>query len=164
MAAKEMVWNFEVQGVPYKIELKKNKVSVNGNEPVKLTKLARKSSLLETNYSIMIEGKEAVIHIRQFGTPILSYDGKDCATGEAYVPAKVPGWAWIFIVLHAINFFVLIGGAIGAALQVLIIAAMAAVAANTKKTTAVRVLACVGIWLLSTIVQVILAFWIVSLY
>lgn len=164
MAAKEMVWNFEVQGVPYKIELKKNKVSVNGNEPVKLTKLARKSSLMETNYSMMIEGKEAVIHIRQFGAPILSYDGKDCATGEAYVPAKVPGWAWIFIVLHAINFFVLIGGAIGAALQVLVIAAMAAVAANTKKTTAVRVLACVGIWLLSTIVQVILAFWIVSLY
>lgn len=164
MAAKEKVWNFEVQGIPYRIELKKNKVSVNGNEPVKLNKLARKSSLLETNYSLMVEGKEAVIHIRQFGAPILSYDGKDCATGEEYVPAKVPGWAWIFIVLHAIDFFILIGGAIGAALQVLIIAAMAAVAANTKKSTAVRVLACVGIWLLSTIVQFILAVWLVSLY
>lgn len=164
MAAKEKVWNFEVQGIPYRIELKKNKVSVNGNDPVKLNKLARKSSLLETNYSLMVEGKEAVIHIRQFGAPILSYDGKDCATGEEYVPAKVPGWAWIFIVLHAIDFFILIGGAIGAALQVLIIAAMAAVAANTKKSTAVRVLACVGIWLLSTIVQFILAVWLVSLY
>lgn len=164
MAAKEMVWNLEVQGVPYKIELKKNKVSVNGNEPVKLNKLARKSTFTETNYSIMIEGKEAVLHIRQFGGPILSYDGRDCATGEEYIPAKMPAWTWVFIVLHAIDFFLLIGGAIGAALQVLVIAAMASVASNTKKSTGMRVLACVGIWLLSTIVQVILAFWIVSLY
>ena len=32
MAAKEMVWNFEAQGIPYKIELVKNKVSINGAE------------------------------------------------------------------------------------------------------------------------------------
>ena len=42
MAAKEMVWNFEVQGIPYRVELKKNAISVNGAEPVKLNKLARK--------------------------------------------------------------------------------------------------------------------------
>lgn len=47
MAAKEMVWNFEVQGIPYKVGLKKNTVSINDAEPVKLSKLARKSTLLE---------------------------------------------------------------------------------------------------------------------
>lgn len=45
----------------------------------------------------------------------------------------------------------------------LVIAALAAVASNPKKTTGVRVLACVGIWLLSTAVQFILALGIASL-
>lgn len=161
--AKEMVWNFEVQGVPYKVELKKNKVSINNAEPVKLTKLARKSSLWETHYSMMIEGKEAVIHIKQYGNPVLSYDGKDCATGEEYVPTKVPVWAWVFIVLHIADWFFLIGGAIGAAIQVLVLAAIAAVSSNTKKSTGMRVLVCAAIWLLSTAVQFVLASWLVSL-
>ena len=84
MAVKENIWNFEVQGVPYRVELKKNAISVNGAEPVKLNKLARKSSLTETHYSIMIEGKEAVLHIRQFGAAVLSYDGRDMGL---YCPA-----------------------------------------------------------------------------
>lgn len=157
MAAKEMVWNFEVQSIPYRIELKKNKVSVNGTEPVPLNKLTKKSNLIETNYSIMIEGKEAVLHIRPFATPALSYDGRDCATGQEYVPMKVPGWAWIFVFLHGIDFFLLIGGAIGGALQAFIIIAMMSIASDTKKSTGTRVLACTGIWLVSTVVQFILA-------
>lgn len=163
MAAKEMVWNFEVQGIPYRVELKKNAISVNGAEPVKLNKLARKSSLTETHYSMMIEGKEAVLHVRQFGAVVLSYDGRDCATGEEYIPAKMPGWAWVFIVLHAIDFFFLIGGAVGGILQVFIVTAIAAVSSNRKKSTGVRVLVCIGIWLLSTIAQFILAVGIASL-
>lgn len=163
MAAKEMVWNFEVQGIPYRVELKKNAISVNGAEPVKLNKLAKKSSLTETHYSMMIEGKEAILHVRQFGAVVLSYDGRDCATGEEYIPAKMPGWAWVFIVLHAIDFFFLIGGAIGGILQVFIVTAIAAAASNRKKSTGVRVLVCIGIWLLSTIAQFILAVGIASL-
>ena len=158
MAAKEMVWNFEAQGIPYKIELVKNKVSINGAEPVKLNKLSRKSNLLETNYSMMIEGKEAVLHIRQFGAAVLSYDGRDCATGVAYIPAKVPGWVWVFVVLHAMDFLFLIGGAIGAAVQFLVIAALATVSSDTNKPTSTRILLCTGIWLLSTVLQFILAF------
>ena len=62
---------------------------------------------------MMIEGKEAVLHITQFGAPVLSHNGRDCATGEKYVPRKVPGWTWVFTILHAIDFFLLIGWAIG---------------------------------------------------
>lgn len=164
MASNEKVWNFVAEGVPYQIELKKNKVSVNGAEPVKLSKLARKSNLLETNYSLMIEGREAVIHIRQFGAPILSYDGRDCATGEAFVPAKVPAWVWVFVILHAADFFFLIGGAIGGALQVLVIAGLVTVASNRKQSLGVRVLICTVIWLLSTVAQFFLASWIAELY
>lgn len=158
-----MVWNFEVQGIPYKVELKKNKVSINNAEPVKLTTLARKSSFWETHYSMMIEGKEAVIHIKQFASPVLSYDGKDCATGEEYVPTKVPAWAWVFIVLHAADWFLFIGGALGGVIQALIIAAIASVSSNTKKSTGTRVLVCLVIWLLSTAVQFVLASWLSSI-
>lgn len=157
--AVEKVWNFEVQGIPYKVELNKNKVSINNGEPMKLTKLARKSNLFETQYFMMIEGKEAALHIKQFGAPILSYDGKDCATGEEYIPTKIPGWAWVFIVLHAADWFFLIGGALGGVIQALVIAAIASVASNTKKPTGTRVLVCVGIWLLSTAAQYLLWSW-----
>ena len=75
----------------------------------------------------------------------------------------MPGWAWVFIVLHVIDFFFLVGGAIGGILQVFIVTAIAAVASNRKKSTGVRVLVCIGIWLLSTIAQFILAVGIASL-
>ena len=110
----------------------------------------------------MIEGKEAVLHIRQFGAPILSYEGRDCATGEEYIPAKVPVWGWIFVVLHVLDWFFLIGGAIGAVIQVLVIAAIATVASNTKKSTGMRIAVCAGIWLLSSAVQFVLAYWLAS--
>lgn len=163
MAANEMVWNIEVEGVPYKIELKKNKISINGREPMKLNKLLKTGNTWETTYRVPLDGKEALLHVRQFSAPALSFQGKDCSTGEEYVPMKVPGWVWIFIVLHAIDFFILIGGAIGGALQFLVIALMVSASANTKKKTSVRVLSCVAIWLLSTIVQFILALGLLSL-
>ena len=164
MAANEMVWNIEVQGVPYKIELKKNRVSVNGREPVKLAKLKRSGSTWETNYSIPIEGEEeAVLHIRQFSAPILTYKDIDCSTGEQFVPLKVPAWVWIFVVLHAIDFFLMIGGAIGGALQAFVICLMVSVSAKKEKSLASRVFTCLGIWLLSTIVQLVFVLWIYSL-
>ena len=163
MAAKEKVWNIEVEGVPYRITFAKNQVTVNSAEPVKLGKLKKTGNSWETHYSIPIADKEAVLHIKQFGAPVLSFQGRDCSTGEEYVPAKIPGWVWIFVVLHALDFFLLIGGAIGGALQVLVIGIMISVSTNQKKSTAVRVLTCLGIWLVSSIVQFILALGLLSI-
>lgn len=166
MAAKTFVWNIEVEGVPYKIEFVKNQVIVNNREPLKLNKLKRTgNSWVESHYAVPLdEEKEAFLHIRQFANPILSYSEKDCKTGEAYVPLKVPGWAWFFVVLHAIDFFILMGGAIGGALQVFVISIIVSVSSNQKKKTASRVLACAGIWLLSTIVQFLLVLMLLPLY
>lgn len=154
---KDMVWNFEAQNIPYKVEFSKNKVSINNEEPVKLNKLTKKSNLLGTDYSMMIEGKEAVLHIRSFSAPVLSYDGRDCATGEEYIPAKMPAWTWVFIILHAADFFLLLGGALGGAIQALVIILMASIASNTKMSTGLRVFLCAGIWLLSSALQFALA-------
>lgn len=54
--------------------------------------------------------KTALLVIRSMSTPQLVIDNRDCATGEEYVPVKLPVWAYAFVVLHCINF---INGAIG---------------------------------------------------
>lgn len=47
----------------------------------------------------------------------LVLDGRDVMTGEEYRPVeKLPVWAYIFIVLHAVN---LLNGAIGGCLTVI---------------------------------------------
>lgn len=162
MAAKEMVWNVEVDNIPYKIVYKKNQVSVNNGEPMKLNKLQKTNGSRETNYTIPVESKELVLHIRQYAEPVLTMDGFNCSTGEEYVPVSIPKWVWIFVVLHAINFFLLIGGAIGGAIQGGVDWWMISVSSNQKRTTAVRVLSCLGIWLGATVVEFILAVFIVS--
>lgn len=163
MAANENVWNIEVEGVAYKIEFIKNRVSVNGREPVKLNKLKRTGNTWVTNYSIPLQDKEAILHISSFAKPVLSFEGRDCRTKEVYEAVKVPGWIWVFIVLHALNFFLILGGAIGGAIQAMVIYPMISIAANQKKKTSTRVLICLGIWLLSTVLQFILALMIASL-
>lgn len=152
-----MVWNFEAQNIPYRIEYEKNKISINNAEPVKLRKFTYKNAdILGQDWSIPLEGTEAVLHIRAFRAPVLSYNGRDCATGEEYIPAKVPGWTWVFIILHAIDFFLILGGALGGGIQAAVNMLIASVASNTKRSIGVRILMCAGIWLLSTALQFVL--------
>lgn len=162
MAAKETVWNVVVDDIPYKIEYKKNQVSVNGGQSYALKKLKKGNGGLDTEYYVPVGDKEVVLHVRQFATPALTYEGKDCSTGEEYVPMKMAKWVWVFIILHAINFFLIIGGAVGGAIQGGVIYAMISVSADQKKSTSTRVLTCLAIWLISTVVEFILALLLVS--
>ena len=77
---------------------------------------------------------------------------------------NAPKWVWIFVVLHAINFFLIIGGAVGGALQGAVICFLVSVSSNQKKTTAVRVLSCLGIWIAATVVEFILALFFYNLF
>lgn len=156
MAAKNKVWNIDVEGIPYKIEFEKNKVIINNGTPLKLKQLKKLSgSTVETNYELPIENGDVVLHIRT-SELILSYRNRDCETGEEYVPMTIPGWAWVFVVLHALNFFLLLGGAVGGAIQGGVICLMLSISANPKKATGVKVLFCAGIWIVSTILQLLL--------
>lgn len=158
MAAKTFSWNIDVEGIPYKVVFEKNQITINSGAPLKLKQLKKVgSSMVETSYALPIENQDVVLHIRQSMEPILSVRGKDCTTGEEYVPLKVPGWAWIFVALHLLNFVFLIGGAVGGALQAAVIIFIMAASANPKKSTGTRVLICAGIWLLSTVLQFLLA-------
>ena len=68
---------------------------------------------------------------------VLVIDNKNCDTGEEYVPIKTPGWAYIFVVLHCLNF---LSGALGAAFAVIGIMLTVSISSNRKMNVVVRVL------------------------
>jgi len=68
----------------------------------------------------------------------------------------MPVWAYIFFVLYLGNFLIIIGGAIGGALNALFAYRSASIASNYEKKTAVRVLSCLGLWIASVVIEIIL--------
>lgn len=162
MAAKEKIWNITVEDVPYKIEFSKNKVSVNGSEPIKVGKIQKESHAFDTKYFIPVGNKVAELHIRPMAEPVLSYEGRNCETGEIYAPIPFPKWGWVFVVLHAINFFLFVGGAIGGALLAILLWLTSGIAMDEKKPELTRVLQCLGIWLGATVLEFIFAMFILS--
>lgn len=103
-------WNVKIDEQSYDVALKNaNKLMINGEE-LKLKAYKKKTGLVHTEYEVPVGTKTALLIIRSMGTPQLIIDNKDCATGEDYVPVKLPKWAYIFIVLHCIN---VLNGALG---------------------------------------------------
>lgn len=162
MAAKTHTWNINIDEVPYKIEFTKNKISINNGEAVKLNKFKSKSKFPSSEYYIPLGNREAVLNIRPNGDPVLTIDGRDCVTGEPFTLPVMPKWAWVFIVLHGINFFLLIGGAIGGACFGGLSFMTAAIASDEKSSTGKRVGICVAIWLVASVLEFILALFLAS--
>ncbi|MDE7287075.1 MAG: hypothetical protein K2N55_09595, partial [Lachnospiraceae bacterium] len=92
---------------------------------------------IHEEYEFPIGSKTAFLDLRNMNGSVLVIDNKDCATGETYVPVKVPGWAYIFIVLHCLNF---LNGAIGGAMAVIGMMLTAAISSNRKINVILRVL------------------------
>lgn len=70
---------------------------------------------------------------------------------------KMPMWVYIFFVLYLGNFLFLIGGGIGGALNALFAHRSMVIASNYEKKTIIRVLSCLGLWVGSVIIEIILA-------
>ncbi len=160
---KKQSWNVQINGFPYTIEASVKEVSVNPGETASFKKFKKSGSMFDQIYEIPVDGTSVYLHIDFFGKRTLVVDGIDCNTGEAFVPFKMPGWGWIFVILHAINFFMLVGGAIGGVLAVLMLGLTARIASNSKDKTAVRVWKCIGLWLLATVLEFIFAVFLVTL-
>lgn len=129
-------WDVRVDERPYTIERKGAKVLVNG-EKFKIRKLSHESGFFQSEYQVPVGSKTALLVIDMVGSAKLIIDGKDCATGEDYVPQKLPGWAWIFVVLHFIN---CLNGAIGALVAIVGLMATFSISCNRKINVVVRVL------------------------
>lgn len=131
------VWNVKVDQVDYEIKLKGNKVFVN-NEGTKLMSLLVKRGLLQSTYAIEVGAKEALLIASSLiGGTKLVIDEKDCATGEAYVPLKIPKWAYIFMALHMINYF--LGGLLGALIGLIGCSVTVSISSNKKIPILARV-------------------------
>lgn len=149
-------WNVNVgEGTGYRVLLEKNMLTINDEEPVKLTKLKSKSGMLGVAYEVPLGLQTATLYMYN-GKATLAFNGVDCKTGQPYEPAKMPIWGWVFVVLYAANFFLIIGGAIGGAISAGFAVISASIAANTKMSTVVRVLICAGIYIAVTVVSLIL--------
>lgn len=129
-------WNVKIDDRMYNIKVKGRQLKVNG-ENIKLRKYRKKTGLVHEEYEIPVGSKKALLVLRNMGGTVLVIDNKDCATGEEYVPVKIPGWAYIFIVLHCVSF---IGGALGAFLAVVGITLTASVSSNKKMSVFIRVI------------------------
>lgn len=134
-------WNVKIDEQNYDIEFKGRKVVVNGEE-LKLKDYKKKTGLVHTEYEFPAGPKTALLIVRSMGTPQLVIDNKDCATGEEYVPVKLPAWGYVFVVLHCVN---LLNGAIGVLMAILGVTATYSVSCNRKMNVALRVLLNIGI-------------------
>lgn len=150
-------WSINVDETPYEIQLQRNKISINNQEAMPLRKLQKKMHLFETEYYFPIGAKQATLHCSSLGKATLVVDGRDCLTGNEYVPIKVPAWAWIFVVLHCINYFLFIGGAIGVALDLILITVTANISADKSKNIGIRVLLCTAVYIAATLFECILS-------
>lgn len=130
------LWNVKIDEQMYNVELKGRKLLVNG-EDIKLKKYRKKSGLIHEEYEFPLGSKTAFLDLRNMNGSVLVIDNKNCATGEEYVPMKMPKWAYIFVVLHCLNF---LNGALGAAMAVIGIMLTASISSNRKMNVVVRVL------------------------
>ncbi|MBO5057754.1 MAG: hypothetical protein J6C64_15555 [Lachnospiraceae bacterium] len=130
-------WNVKIDEQSYDVALKGSyKLLVNGEE-LKLRKYKKKTGLVHTEYEVPVGTKTALLIVRSMGTPQLVIDNKDCATGEDYVPVKLPVWAYIFIVLHCIN---ILNGVLGVFLAAAGVTITTSLSCNKKMNIAVRVI------------------------
>lgn len=130
-------WNVKIDEQSYDVALKGSyKLLVNGEE-LKLRKYKKKTGLVHTEYEVPVGTKTALLIVRSMGTPQLVIDNKDCATGEDYVPVKLPAWAYVFIVLHCIN---VLNGVLGVFLAVAGVTITTSLSCNKKLNIAVRVI------------------------
>ena len=153
---KTQTWNVVVDDFTYRVEASNKEITVSPGTTEKIRKLKRSGKAFEQIYTVPVADKTAEMHVDYFGKRTLVYDGVDCTTGEVYVPFKMPAWGWVFVVLHAINFLLLIGGAIGGVLDVLLIGWTARIAGSQQGKTAGKVFKCIGIYVVSTIIELIL--------
>lgn len=130
-------WNVMVDGVGYYVEFRNNRQIVVNGALLNLKDYRVKTGMLQTEYEIPVGCRKALLVIRSMSGPRLVMDNRDCATGEEYVPEKIPVWAYVFIVLHCGNF---LNGAIGGAMAAVGILITSSVSSNQKMNPIVKVI------------------------
>lgn len=96
-------WSVTTDEGTFSVELKGNKISINGGAPERLTKLARKTHFVDVEYTVPLGNRSATLFMQSMMQPVLSYNGYDCATGQPWQYEKIPAWGIAFFVLDLLT-------------------------------------------------------------
>ncbi|MCR4694130.1 MAG: hypothetical protein K5773_02265 [Pseudobutyrivibrio sp.] len=155
-------WSVAVGGQNYDIALEKNRLSVNGQEPVKISKLKSKdSNMLQSVYDVMLGETLAKLVVTNKDARFV-VDGKDVETNEDFDFITLPKWVYVFYVLCVVDFFAVVGGAIGGALYLTTAVFISRTAASKKMSNGGKIAACIGIYLAATLLGLAFAIFVVS--
>lgn len=154
MKTEKYAWDVKVDENNYNITLENNQVSINNGQAVNMNRLKRESVFPCTKYYIPLGDKEAVLNIGLSDRPVLTMDGRNCVTGEPFTLVKMPGWGWIFVVLHILNCIIWLFGILGMVIVVGVTKQTMEIACDGKKSTKERVVDSVKFWLRTTLVEV----------
>ena len=135
--ANKREWNFTEGENSYNVTFEKNKlISVNGSEPVKIAKLkSKESNILEAVYDVDLgDGKIAKLCMRK------------------------KEFTLVFEVLYIVNFFVVMGGALGACVSLIGAVVSATIASNKKMNGVVKVICCIALYAVLTVVSFFVAY------
>lgn len=131
-----MSWSVIVEGRLYQISARSGSVVIDG-EKTKLKNFSSGREGLYRVYQVPVGGRLAQLYVNTWiGGMKLAMEGVDCATGEPFTPPEFPRWAYVFLVIHGINF---INGVLGALLAIAGVMATISISGNTKLAVPVRV-------------------------
>ena len=128
-------WSVTTDEGTFSVDLKGSKVSINGGAPERLNRFAKKTHFLDTEYTIPLGNRTATLFVQSMTSPVLAYNGTDCATGQPWEYQKIPAWGWIFSVLDFASILMGVGW-----LWALLAVIVTGVAIRSKMNTALKVI------------------------
>lgn len=159
---KKQTIAFGYNNINYEVSFSARQVTVMPGTSYRWKDLTKGGHFYERSYQVPFPNGNLVVYMDMMGKRSLSLNGIDPVTGLKREPMKLPEWSWAFFVLYIINFFVLIGGALGAIMNIGFASATINVASDSTKKTSTRVLQCIAIYAAVTILEAALAFIIIS--
>lgn len=150
-------WSVTTDEGTFSVDLKGNKVSINGGAPEKLTRFAKKTHFVDTEYTIPLGNRAATLFIQSMSAPILAYNGHNCATGEPWEYQKIPAWGIVFLVLDLLT--ALYGSWIISVFALIV----TAVVIRSKLNTGIKILLSILLIVGTLVLQTVLALAVVSM-
>lgn len=147
---KKYGWNVQIDGVQYLVEYMKGSIFINGGEAFKLRSLERTGTLRkdkQLSYTVPLAGKELNLVISAVSGISLIMDGMDLGT----YPDGV-----VFYVLYFIEYWGIMGGAIGGLLLGTAAVVTFMVAKSEKLSTGVKLVICIALYVVATALELVI--------
>ena len=161
--AKKLVCNVESQGMMHQVTVSGNKVTVDGNAPMKIKDLPKEKRKSGAAITIPLSQMDSCILYRSsFTGDSLVHNGIDCKTGQPFVEEVMPKWIWVFWAIYIADFFLFLGGALGGAINAAAAVVTGSIAMKKNTDTGVKVILCIVFCVIVTLVEIMGAYAIIN--